>query len=592
MLIWIIQNQFFFDFYKEEDAYEGDGDDIYIENNNNKENEFFKEEENNEEEFEENEYINSKNKSNYIQKNNKNNKNYYKINNKINNKKINNKNQNKKKSIEIALLPKKIKSAKTEMKKDKNKKLHQKKSPLKMNLNENLTPNKYLKRVKSLTNGSNTNSNINISKNFVTLRNSNKEASNNYSNIDNNNLNLLNSTNDKTILNNKKIPNSTTYNYYIKNLPDIQMNNNKYQTYEERMSDNLNNINSFFSGNEFNSKSFNSTKNFLTKNNFRNNFEENQHILDISDNKNTNVNKRINKTLENLNINTNYYNNRNHLSKIDYNKTNPSFISNNHQSNNISIYSQQNQNDNQNNENEYEENYIDEEKNYLERKKDKIKNNSNNSNTNNSQRFSMMSNHENVQSAKINRNKILKEKLDYLEGNIIEIKKELNILSENVSFLSSKEFLFDNFKDQIIQICEEIFNENYINDKNNSLISNSNYWNKNKIRLENQINKKIDEKFGNLQNNLYNKFIVPTINEIGNSMKKNIELIKNRVDTIGNSIYSQKNNNDKNGNFIQNNEDEDEIEYKSSSKLRNEKFDEINRIGEKLYNNLLEKEKK
>ena len=90
----------------------------------------------------------------------------------------------------------KIKSAKTEMKKGKqiNKKFHQKKSALKMNLNENLTPNKYLKRVKSLINGRNTNLNINISKNFVTLRNSNKEASNNYSNIDNSNLNLLNST--------------------------------------------------------------------------------------------------------------------------------------------------------------------------------------------------------------------------------------------------------------------------------------------------------------------------------------------------------------------------------------------------------------
>ena len=230
------------------------------------------------------------------------------------------------------------------MKKDKNKKLHQKKSHLKMNLNENLAPNKYLKRVKSLTNGSKTNSNINISKNFVTLRNSNKEASNNYSNIDNNNLNLLNSTNDKTILINKKIPNSTSYNYYINNLPDILMNNNKIQRYEERMSHNLNNINSLFSRNEFYSNSLNSTKNILTKNNFRNNFEENQHILNISDNNNTNANKRMDKTLENLNTNTNNQNNRNNLSKIDYNKTNPSFISNNHQSNNISIYSQKNLN--------------------------------------------------------------------------------------------------------------------------------------------------------------------------------------------------------------------------------------------------------
>ena len=35
------------------------------------------------------------------------------------------------------------------------------------------------------------------------------------------------------------------------------------------------------------------------------------------------------------------------------------------------------------------------------------------------------------------------------------------------------------------------------------------------------------------------------------------------------------------------------ISYKlSTSKIRNEKFDEINKIGDRLYNKLLEKEKK
>ncbi len=70
-------------------------------------------------------------------------------------------------------------------------------------------------------------------------------------------------------------------------------------------------------------------------------------------------------------------------------------------------------------------------------------------------------------------------------------------------------------------------------------------------------------------------------------MKKNIEQIKNQVDTIGNSINKEKDYLDKD-----NSEEDDDLYYKTSSKLRNEKFDEINRIGEKLYNKLLEKEKK
>ena len=74
-------------------------------------------------------------------------------------------------------------------------------------------------------------------------------------------------------------------------------------------------------------------------------------------------------------------------------------------------------------------------------------------------------------------------------------------------------------------------------------------------------------------------------------MQKNIEQIKYKVDAIGNSIYTEKDIFDKNNSNVQIDEDDD-YEYKNSSKLRNEKFDEINRIGEKLYNKLVEKEKK
>ena len=137
--------------------------------------------------------------------------------------------------------------------------------------------------------------------------------------------------------------------------------------------------------------------------------------------------------------------------------------------------------------------------------------------------------------SKNNRIKLVKEKLDYLEGNIIEIKKELNFLSENLSFLNSKEFIVNNFKDQIIQICEEIYNENFGDENNfnnfnkeknisilsnNSNLGNQNRNNNNESLLENEINKKIDEKLGNFKDNIYEKFLGPTINEIGNKMKK------------------------------------------------------------------------
>ena len=211
-----------------------------------------------------------------------------------------------------------------------------------------------------------------------------------------------------------------------------------------------------------------------------------------------------------------------------------------------------------------------------------------------------------------NKKKQIQQKLDYLEGNIIEIKKEINLISENLSFLSSKEFIFNNFKEYVIQICEEIYNEYLINnfnnkDRNQSFISNnSNYDNNNQISqnnninlnnnknsgifLDNEINKKIDEKLGNLKTNLFDKFLQPKINEIGESMKKNIEQLKSKVDTIGNNIniYKDKNIYEK----TNSNSNEESLIYKSSSKIRNEKFDEINRIGEKLYNKLLEKEKK
>lgn len=496
----------------------------------------------------------------------------------LNFKKINNKN-----NIKIK------KTSKISDKSDiRNKKKNNNKQSLKIKINDNLTPNKYLKRVKSLTNGNNTSiSNLNL-ENLGLVINKNENPQNYSNNIDNNNnkVNILNYSSNKSFKN--KVSNNTNYNHYINNMNEDYNINDKY---EEGISDMPNNINSL-QRNEFTSNSFNKSK-ILPKNNYKTNFEfdEQLQMLNIND-----INIRMNKTSENNEFDNN-------------SKTRPSFLSNN-QSNNISIFSPKIEFEEKGNElnkdyTQYNENnYINNNNKFSDKKNDKdISNfNINNNTSNNSQRFSIITNHDNFRNNNFNNNsnnsnnrtKLIKEKLDYLEGNILEIKNEINSISENISFLSSKDFIINNFKEQILQICEEIYNEIFNNEKNNnSLISNSNFSRQkknNKSFLENKINSKIDEKLGNIKNNLFNKFLQPAINEIGNSMKKNLEQIKSEVDTLGNSICKKKILFTKNNSSI--NDNEESMEFKTSSKLRNEKFEEINRIGEKLYNKLREKEKK
>jgi hypothetical protein len=226
-----------------------------------------------------------------------------------------------------------------------------------------------------------------------------------------------------------------------------------------------------------------------------------------------------------------------------------------------------------------------------------------NSNNNYSQRFTAITKNENYYNMNKNKTILIKKKLDYLEGNILEIKKTLQEISEGFSFCISKEFIINNFKEQILSICEEIYNEYYPynNSKNNtnpneekngneSLMTNSNYISQNEnnkieVELEKQINEKLEEKLGSLQNNIFDKYLKPTINKIGDSMKKNIEQIQLEVDNIDkqniNDISKEKE------------KEAEDLSYKlSTSKIRNQKFDEINKIGERLYNKLLEKEKK
>ena len=614
------ENEFNGDNEDGNDIYNEEGKIINIEEeryNNGKSHEYYKEEVNNNEDENEEEMINNNNR-------NENKKNYHKIKSKNNNNiSYNNKidyrkNNQKRKSYEITPINRTNISTKTDIT-DLQKNKNHKRQQLEIKLNDNLTPNKYLKRVQSYTNKNNTiNSNINLSlsKNFGYVLND-KDTEKNISNIEISNISY-NKNNFKS-----KIPSSTTYNYYVNqnrndnqeeenDFTNDQINmNDKYQTYGERMSEPINYIKKEFPPSSFNRTNALNRNNLNNDNNNKMDIDEQNQLMDKVDNKNNsnsyiiNNNIRMNQTYEDINFrNRSKYN-------LNENKENFSSVITNRHSNNSNLCDDQNEN------NIYGHNYSIEtyqnSKNFSGIQLDKNIIFTNNITTNNSQRFSAITNNDNYKSNNnSNKKKQIQQKLDYLEGNIIEIKKEINLISENLSFLSSKEFIFNNFKEYVIQICEEIYNEYLINnfnnkDRNQSFISNnSNYDNNNQISqnnninlnnnknsgifLDNEINKKIDEKLGNLKTNLFDKFLQPKINEIGESMKKNIEQLKSKVDTIGNNIniYKDKNIYEK----TNSNSNEESLIYKSSSKIRNEKFDEINRIGEKLYNKLLEKEKK
>ena len=614
------ENEFNGDNEDGNDIYNEEGKIINIEEeryNNGKSHEYYKEEVNNNEDENEEEMINNNNR-------NENKKNYHKIKSKNNNNiSYNNKidyrkNNQKRKSYEITPINRTNISTKTDIT-DLQKNKNHKRQQLEIKLNDNLTPNKYLKRVQSYTNKNNTiNSNINLSlsKNFGYVLND-KDTEKNISNIEISNISY-NKNNFKS-----KIPSSTTYNYYVNqnrndnqeeenDFTNDQINmNDKYQTYGERMSEPINYIKKEFPPSSFNRTNPLNRNNLNNDNNNKMDIDEQNQLMDKVDNKNNsnsyiiNNNIRMNQTYEDINFrNRSKYN-------LNENKENFSSVITNRHSNNSNLCDDQNEN------NIYGHNYSIEtyqnSKNFSGIQLDKNIIFTNNITTNNSQRYSAITNNDNYKSNNnSNKKKQIQQKLDYLEGNIIEIKKEINLISENLSFLSSKEFIFNNFKEYVIQICEEIYNEYLINnfnnkDRNQSFISNnSNYDNNNQISqnnninlnnnknsgifLDNEINKKIDEKLGNLKTNLFDKFLQPKINEIGESMKKNIEQLKSKVDTIGNNIniYKDKNIYEK----TNSNSNEESLIYKSSSKIRNEKFDEINRIGEKLYNKLLEKEKK
>ena len=338
-----------------------------------------------------------------------------------------------------------------------------------------------------------------------------------------------------------------------------------------------------------------------------------------------NYNSRTNReyNIKNMNKN-NYFNNEIMMNNnyIDKKTKNISMISNR-----SSFLLDQQKNINTNNSNI---NYNSPNKNYFNHYKTEYKNNSSN-NINNDEEYG------------------INKRIDDLEKNMLEIKEELNNISSNLNIFMNKDNFLYNFKDSIKQICYDFFTERVNNNSNNNNHENINneFYNKEqmqngnnneenennsqysddysdnknvqneKIKIENEINQKIDEKLeylcDNLQNQIFEKYLKPSINEIEKSMRENIEDIKEKVESINqtnitnNSYlknkYSNIMDNEENINYnndydtysiINKNKEQNlkDLYHKTSSRIKKEKYEEINRLGEKLYDKLLEKEKK
>lgn len=221
-------------------------------------------------------------------------------------------------------------------------------------------------------------------------------------------------------------------------------------------------------------------------------------------------------------------------------------------------------------------------------------------------------------------------RIDNLEKTVLEIKNEIKSMSSILSNFSSTHFLQNNLKDQIKQLFNDYLNEKMNLDNNNKYGNKNNYrpnynnynYDKNnhsfyseflkeednqkniyENNLEIKINKKIDHKLENfwekIKNQIENNLLKPSISKLENVINKNINEIKEKINDM-NRIYNIENiNNSKYGYYNRknkllesNNHNELISLSKGNSKLRNEKYDEINRLGEKLYQKLEEKEKK
>ena len=97
-----------------------------------------------------------------------------------------------------------------------------------------------------------------------------------------------------------------------------------------------------------------------------------------------------------------------------------------------------------------------------------------------------------------------------------------------------------------------------------------------------------------------NNLLKPYINKLENDMKENIDKIKKQINNMNKNNDFEYLNNNKNeyskrkNQLFESNKSDNEFPAlnKGSSELRNQKYEEINKLGEKLYQKLVEKEKK
>ena len=447
----------------------------------------------------------------------------------------------------------------------------------------------------------------------INERNSNKELNNNFQKYFQLNSNTPNrfTISGYEFLNNKKRPNTPNLNEINIIQPQNKIVNNEYKNKTSMVGFNNNNFNNDIK----NSKAYETLEVQLKDmEKYLQNMALNR---DISSNSNLNYISKTNREnkIESQNYNSDLHINNNYIDKKAKSK---SMISN-------------------------ASSYINEEqKNINTNLSNNIYNNSNNNyfNKYNSQNSYLNNDDDNIE---------LNKRIDDLEKNIFEIKDELNNINTNLNIFFNKDNFLNNFKESIKQICYDFFNEriNNIDNHNNEIIKKENEKdneNENENQKENEneedensqnsgeysevknnqnennkieeeINKKIDEKLeylcDNLQTQIFEKYLQPSINEIEKSMKQNIEDIKEKVDSINyiNNSKKIKNNNNYNSIIDYNNNDifqssldlnykkegfnsKGDNYHKNSSKIKKEKYEEINRLGEQLYGKLLEKEKK
>ena len=101
-----------------------------------------------------------------------------------------------------------------------------------------------------------------------------------------------------------------------------------------------------------------------------------------------------------------------------------------------------------------------------------------------------------------------------------------------------------------------------------------------------------------IKNQIYNKLLKPSLNQIENAMKQNIEEIKEKINDIKKidhleniNKYNNNEHYDKKNNMIESFPNSD-LYSKGTSNLINDKSEEVVKLGFKLFEKLKEKQKK